>query len=135
MKIGELAEHSGTSRQTLRFYEAEGLLPEPERTPGGYRDYDPETLDRLQFIRSAQAAGLSLREVRQVLAIRDRGESPCGHVKQLLADRLAGVRAQIAELIALEGHLETLLERSGQAPLTDHDASTVCWILETAADP
>ncbi len=132
MKIGELAEHSGTSPQTLRFYEAEGLLPEPGRTPGGYRDYDPQVLDQLRFIRCAQAAGLSLREVRQILTIRDCGEAPCGHVKQLLGDRLAGVRAQIAELIALEGHLETLLERSGQPPPPDHNSSTVCWILETA---
>lgn len=132
MKIGELATRSGASRQTIRFYEAQGLLPAPDRTPGGYRDYDARVLERLRFIRHAQAAGLSLREVRQVLAIRDRGDAPCGHVRQLLADRLAGVRAQMAELVALEGHLETLLERSRQPPPPGHDDSAVCWILDTS---
>jgi DNA-binding transcriptional MerR regulator len=130
MKIGELAAASGTTTKTIRFYEQAGVLPEPTRTPSGYRDYGREFIDRLQFIRRAQAAGLSLREVRQVLVIYDRGEAPCGHVQQVLAERLDQVRAQIAELVTLETHLETLLAHAQQGEPTDHDKAAVCWILE-----
>lgn len=131
MKISELATRGDTTPKTIRFYEQEGILPEPARTSGGYRDYGPEFVDRLQFIRRAQAAGLSLREVRQILAIRDRGEAPCGHVRTVLTERLDQVRAQIAELVTLETHLETLLAHAREGASTDHDQASVCWILES----
>ena len=57
MLIGELAKRTGTTAKTLRFYEDEGLLPEPTRTSGGYRDYPAESADRVEFIRGAQQAG------------------------------------------------------------------------------
>ncbi|MGH3490174.1 MAG: heavy metal-responsive transcriptional regulator [Actinopolymorphaceae bacterium] len=131
MKIGELAAASGATPKTIRFYEQAGLLAEPTRRPSGYRDYGPEFIDRLHFIRRAQAAGLSLRDVRQVLAIYDRGEPPCGHVQRVLTERLDQVRAQIAELATLETHLEALLDHAEQGQPTDHDNTTVCWILES----
>jgi DNA-binding transcriptional MerR regulator len=131
MKISELAAASGTTPKTIRFYEQAGVLPEPTRTPSGYRDYGPEFVDRLGFVRRAQAAGLTLREVGQILAISDRGNTPCGHVRQVLADRVDQVRAQIAELVTLETHLDALLAHSHQGAPTEHDDATVCWILET----
>ncbi|MET9834017.1 heavy metal-responsive transcriptional regulator [Streptomyces sp. NPDC006385] len=131
MKIGEVAELTGTSTKTIRFYEDSGLVPPPARTHGGHRDYGPETADRLRFIRRCQAAGMSLQEVRQILAVHDQGESPCGHVSRVLSDRLNNVRAQIAELVTLEAHLETLLAHADQGQPTDHDSAGVCWILET----
>ncbi|MGH3862685.1 heavy metal-responsive transcriptional regulator [Actinokineospora sp.] len=130
MKIGELAAHSGATTKTIRFYEQTGVLPEPARTSAGYRDYGPEFIDRLQFVRRAQAAGLSLREVRQVLVIHDGGEAPCGHVRHVLGERLDQVRAQIAELVTLETHLEALLAHAEQGGPTDHDQTAICWILE-----
>jgi DNA-binding transcriptional MerR regulator len=130
MKIGELAAASGVTAKTIRFYEGEGLMPDPTRTPNGYRDYGPEHLARLQFIRRAQAAGLSLREAGQILAVHDRGEQPCGHVQALLSERLDQIRAQIAELITLETHLHSLLDTARTQP-TPHDRSTICWILES----
>lgn len=131
MKIGELAAASGTTPKTIRFYEQAGVIPEPTRRPSGYRDYGPEFIDRLRFIRRAQAAGLTLREARQVLTIYDGGEAPCSHVRQVLSDRLDQVRAQIAELVTLETHLDSLLAHAEQGEPTDHDGSGVCWILET----
>ncbi|MEU0722533.1 heavy metal-responsive transcriptional regulator [Streptomyces lavendulocolor] len=131
MKIGEVAELTGTSTKTIRFYEDSGLVPPPARTPSGHRVYGPETADRLRFIRRCQAAGMSLQEVRQVLTVHDRGESPCGHVGRVLSERLDLVRAQIAELVTLETHLETLLSHAAQGQPTDHDNASVCWILET----
>ena len=134
MQIGELAKLTNTSTKTIRFYEDSGLLPPPARSASGYRDYGPEIVDRLSFIHRGQAAGLTLQKVRQILAIHDRGEQPCGHVRQVLNTRLDQVRTQIAELVALEGHLQTLLDRaSGSAP-TEHDRSAVCWILESDSD-
>lgn len=131
MQIGELAKLSNTSAKTIRFYEDSGLLPPPARTPSGYRDYGPEFVDRLRFIHRGQAAGLTLQKVRQILVIHDRGEAPCGHVQQVLGARLDQVRAQIAELVALEGHLQTLLDHASHAEPTEHDQSAVCWILES----
>lgn len=61
MLIGEVAEATGVSTKALRFYEDEGLLHEPDRTSGGYRDYRPDVIDRVVFVRQAQAAGLTLR--------------------------------------------------------------------------
>lgn len=134
MRIGELAKLSNTSAKTIRFYEDSGLLPRPARTASGYRDYGSEIVDRLRFIHRGQSAGLTLQKVRQILAIHDRGEEPCGHVRQVLDARLHRVRGQIAELIALEGHLQTLLDYASQAEPTEHDHSTVCWILESDLD-
>jgi len=106
-------------------------LPAPTRTPAGYRDYGPEFVDRLNFVHRAQAAGLSLRQVRQVLAIADSGQAPCEHVRTVLGARLDQVRAKIAELQTLETNLSGLLEHAeNSGPVQDHDAS-VCWILES----
>ena len=134
MQIGELAKLSNTSAKTICFYEDLGLLPPPARTASGYRDYGPEFVERIRFIHRGQAAGLTLQKVRQILAIHDRGEVPCGHVRQVLSTRLDQVRAQIAELVALEGHLQTLLDYAAHAAPTEHDQSTVCWILESDLD-
>ena len=134
MQIGELAKLTNTSTKTIRFYEDSGLLPPPARSASGYRDYGPEVVDRLRFIHRGQAAGLTRQKVRQILAIHDRGEAPCGHVRQVLNSRLDQVRAQIAELIALQDHLQILLDRASRGAPTEHDQSTVCWILEGEPD-
>jgi MerR family Zn(II)-responsive transcriptional regulator of zntA len=67
MRIGEVAGRAGVPAKTIRFWEDQHLLPPPARTPAGYRDYDPAILERLAFIRHAQAAGLALDAIRQVL--------------------------------------------------------------------
>jgi MerR family copper efflux transcriptional regulator len=75
MRIGELARQSGVPATALRYYEQLGLLPDPDRTESGYRAYGEEAVDRLAFIRAAQAVGLTLAEMRQVLGVRDAGEA------------------------------------------------------------
>jgi DNA-binding transcriptional MerR regulator len=129
MKIGELARRGGTTAKTIRFYEQAGLLPAPARTQAGYRDYGPESIDRLEFVGRAQSAGLSLREIRQVLAIADQGEAPCEHVVDILQARLDQVRATIAELASLEAHLGALLDHAHTAGSIEE--AGVCWILES----
>ena len=131
MQIGELARRSGATTKTIRFYEQAGVLPEPARMPSGYRDYGVEFVERLDFVRRAQAAGLSLKQVGQILAIRDRGDAPCGHVEQVLQDRLDQVHAHIAELVTLEAHLTSLLDKAKSGSPTPHDDAGVCWILQS----
>ena len=112
MKIGEVAERSGVPAKTIRFWEDQHLLPAPARTSAGYRDYHAAVLERLAFIRHAQAAGLTLEHIRQVLDIRDDGQPPCVHVAGLIARRLAEVEARLAELARTRDQLAALASRA-----------------------
>jgi DNA-binding transcriptional MerR regulator len=112
MRIGEAAGRSGVPAKTIRFWEDQRLLPAPARTPAGYRDYDPAVLERLTFIRQAQAAGLTLEHIRQVLDIRDSGQPPCVHVAGLIGRRLAEVEARLAELARARDQLAALSARA-----------------------
>ena len=112
MKIGEVAERSGVPAKTIRFWEDHRLLPAPARTPVGYREFDPAILERLAFIRHAQAAGLTLEHIRQVLGIRDSGQQPCVHVTGLIAQRLGEVEARLAELTRTRDQLVVLAARA-----------------------
>jgi MerR family copper efflux transcriptional regulator len=129
MRIGELAAETGLTTRTIRFYEQAGLLPAPPRTPGGYRDYSPHTVARLAFVRDAQAAGLTLAEVRSVLALRDSGQAPCTQVGALIEEHLAEIDRRMAELRQARTVLRELARR---AAVTDPDtcaAGDICTIL------
>lgn len=108
MRIGELAAQTGLSRDTLRFYEKAGLL-HPRRRPGGYRDYGEAELARVALIKQAKAAGLTLREIRALVALVDEGEAPCAHARALIAAKRAQIEAQIRSLEALKARLDALL--------------------------
>jgi MerR family transcriptional regulator, copper efflux regulator len=114
MKIGEVAARSGVPAKTVRFWEEKHLLPAPARTAAGYRAYAPGIVERLGFIRSAQAAAFSLAQIRQVLDIGDAGAAPCEHVGELIAQRLAAVDARISELETTRTHLRTLARRAAE---------------------
>lgn len=129
MLIGELSRRSGVPAKTLRFYEDAGVLPEPSRTAGGYRDYAEDALDRLAFIRSAQAAGLTLAEVRRVVAIREGGTPPCSHVVALLEAKAAEVDRQMAELRTLKRELTRLRDRADAVDPAACDSRRVCEVL------
>lgn len=129
MRIGDLAAVSGVTAKTLRFYEQAGLLPAPPRTPGGYRDYPQQTVQRLAFIRDAQGAGLSLAEIRSVLALRDAGASPCAHVTALVEAHLQDIDRRLAELRATRAVLRGLAERAAATDPADCTDVEVCRIL------
>ena len=131
MKIGEIAAQAGIPAKTIRFWEDQHLLPPPARTPSGYRDYDRAVLDRLAFIRQAQAAGLTLGHIRQVLDIRDGGEPPCVHVTDLISQRLGEVEARLAELARARDQLAALARRA--AAQDPADCRGYCSII--AAEP
>jgi DNA-binding transcriptional MerR regulator len=116
MRIGELAATAGTTTKTLRFYEQTGLLPRAERAANGYRDYGPESLSRLDFIRRGRAAGLTLAQIREVIGIRDAGNAPCHHVYEILGARLVDIERQIADLEVLRAALIQRRDQAGPAP-------------------
>ena len=107
---GELARLAGVSADTLRHYERLKLLPIPQRSPGNYRLYSPEALQRVHLIRHALAIGFSLQELSKVLKVRDAGGAPCRQVKQLLENKLSQLDAQISDLLALREDLRIVLK-------------------------
>src|SRR5262245_13435592 len=112
MRIKEVAERSGFSAPTLRYYEEIGLLPEPARTSSGYRTYDDRTLARLAFIARAKQLGCTLEEIADLTTAWDGGR--CGplqdRLRGLVADKLAAARGQIVELSTLSGELQRAAE-------------------------
>jgi MerR family transcriptional regulator, Zn(II)-responsive regulator of zntA len=126
MLIGEVAEASGTTSKTVRFYEEAGLLPEPGRTANGYRSYGADVLARLDFIRRGRLAGLTLAQIREILNVRDDGEAPCGHVQALLQGRLGELDHQIAELENLRCTVAALVEGASEVDPSSCDEGAVC---------
>src|SRR3989337_3119740 len=108
LTIGRLAERVGLEAKTLRYYDRVGLLPPATRTAAGYRLYDDSAARRLQFIRRAKALGISLADIRRILAVRDEGAAPCSHVLELVTRNLAAVESQIAHMEDLRADLRRL---------------------------
>lgn len=129
MRVGELADAAGVTATALRFYERRGLLASPARRGNGYRDYSPAAAQRVAFIRSAQAAGLTLAEIRGILRIRDSGRAPCVHVTDLVDAKIADVRRRMAELSALEQTLRTVRDRGRDLDPVECDGSEICVLL------
>jgi DNA-binding transcriptional MerR regulator len=133
MRIGELGERADLSAKTLRYYEDVGILPDPGRTSAGYRDYDQSALERLRFIKAAQAVGFTLGEIREVLAFADRGEAPCLHVTHLMEERIRNLSQHIRGLEEMRGQLKRLVGRAKTLPAPQR--GTFCHIIEDARLP
>lgn len=129
MRIGELSQRSGVPATALRYYERAGLLDPPHRTASGYRAYGDVALERLAFIRAAQGVGLTLAEIRDIIAIREGGTAPCRHVVALLDERRAEVRSRIAELERLELELARIATEGRCVDPADCDPADVCSII------
>lgn len=98
MRIGELAASAGVPVKTLRYWEQVGVLEPPSRTPSGYREYSTAVADQVRFVRSAQAVGLSLEQIRGIISLRSRGVTPCRHVQALLQRQLDELDSAMAHL-------------------------------------
>jgi DNA-binding transcriptional MerR regulator len=127
MRIGELADQVGVNPKTVRYYEQIGLIPPARRTSGGYREYTDTDAARLTFIKTAQRLGLSLEEVAEILRLRERGEPPCGYVRDVLSQQLRSVDKRIAELRALRSELRELGKAADAIPEVD---GATCRIIE-----
>jgi DNA-binding transcriptional MerR regulator len=123
MRIGELADRLSVNPQTIRFYERIGLLPDPQRTPAGYRIYSEDDLERVTFIKTAQRLNITLDEIREILSLRDRRQQPCGYVRSVLRREVEAINRRIDELAALRDELEGLDTLADQFPATDTDGA------------
>lgn len=108
MKIGELAEATGTQIETIRYYEREGLLPKPGRSEGNYRIYDHAHVERLSFIRHCRALDMNLDEIRVLLRFRDSPAQNCAEVNDLLDAHIGHVSQRMRELRSLDKELRAL---------------------------
>lgn len=112
MKIGQLADRTGVSTKTIRYYEDIGVLPEPERATNGYRHYAEAAAERLEFIQDAQSAGMSLTEIQTILDLRDRGEATCHHVIGSLEAQLEQLDDQMDDLKRTQRRLIEVIDRA-----------------------
>ena len=133
MRIGELAERAGTSVKTIRYYDRIGVLRPSERSNSGYRLYEEDALERFRFVRAAQAVGLRLGEIRQIIALRDRGEAPCDFVADLIRRRASELDARIVELVALRDELRSLDQRARHLDPRRCDPRLVCHVIDRGA--
>jgi DNA-binding transcriptional MerR regulator len=108
---GRLAKSAGVHSETIRYYERMGILKEPARTPSGYRMYDTDTLQRLNFIKHAQSLGFTLSEISELLTLQFEAHLSCEHLLQRVQAKIDGIAAKIAALTALHGILLALAER------------------------
>ena len=116
MNIGELARQAGVPIDTVRYYERNGLLPEPARRASGYRNYQQADVDRLQFVRRAKELGFHLTEIRGLLAIADRYGDASEEVRHQAREQLADVERKLEELGRLRSALTAIAQpTAGQA--------------------
>jgi Cu(I)-responsive transcriptional regulator len=127
MNIGELASTTDTKAETIRYYERTGLLPEPPRTAGNYRDYSIQHASRLIFIRRARDLGFSIEQIRTLLDLADQKERSCEAVDAIACEHLADVKRKLAALKALRRELDLVI---GQCR---HGTIAECRILEALA--
>lgn len=110
LTVSKLARRAGTSADTLRYYERIGLLPEPERSPSGYRLYGDAAAERVQFIKRAQRFGLRLEEIAELLQVRERGLCPCGHTRRLLERRMEEMDREMETLARLRADISQMVD-------------------------
>ncbi|MDT8369083.1 MAG: MerR family DNA-binding protein, partial [Longimicrobiales bacterium] len=128
--IGEVADAAGVGVETLRFYEREGLLPEPPRSDTGYRLYDDEAVRRVRFIRKARELGFTLSEIGELLDLRVRDASVCADVAERTRVKIASIEARIRELTRVRAVLAEL-----EHACATNRTTSACPILDALDDP
>ncbi len=131
--VGDVAGAVGLTSQAIRFYESQGLLERPQRTPSGYRVYSPVTLERVRFIKQAQALGFNLEEIREILRLKYSGQSPCDCVRRMLRRELSVLKKQMGDMEKMRREIEKCLRASGHFARLPHAASLICPIIQTKA--
>jgi Cu(I)-responsive transcriptional regulator len=124
MKIGEVARATGVKVETIRFYEAEGVLPRAARTDANYRIYDQTHLDRLSFVKRSRDLGFTLDQVRTLLGLADDATAPCAAVDAITATHITEIDRKIADLQVLRSELTRRLDRCEGGSISD------CRIIE-----
>jgi Hg(II)-responsive transcriptional regulator len=126
LRTAQVAKLAGVNVETLRFYERKGILPQPPRRSSGYREYPPETVERVRFIKRAQELGFSLKEVQDLLALRETAGAKSGRVRKVAEARLEEIGDKIRDLEAMRQSLTELLSAcDGKKPVSS------CPIIES----
>jgi len=132
MFIHELAQASGVSAKTIRYYESIGLMPEPPRAENNYRQYPPDALERLRFIVSARSLDFSLTDIAEFLSARDEGTLPCKRVLDSIEARIADLDRRIAGLLALRDNLSRVRADGEGIPADKKcDDDCLCYVITT----
>ena len=135
MVIHELAQQTGVSAKTIRYYESIDLLPRPKRALNNYRQYEPSDVERLRFIASARALGFSLEDISEILAARDHGIAPCQRVLDTIGQRINEIDQRVASLLTLLDSLNKLHSEGAILPLDDVNGEhCICYLLKTYHD-
>lgn len=118
LRTAQVAELAGVNVETLRFYERKGILPEPPRRASGYREYPPETVERVRFIKRAQELGFTLKEVQDLLELRETTRAKAGRVRNVAKEKLEEIEHKIRDLEAVRQSLTELLSTcDGNKPI------------------
>ncbi|MED4324334.1 mercury resistance transcriptional regulator MerR1 [Bacillus licheniformis] len=128
-RIGELAEKCSVNKETIRYYERLGLIPEPNRTEKGYRMYSLQTIDRLNFIKRMQELGFTLNEIDKLLGIVDHNEVKCRDIYDFTVLKLEDIKRKIEDLKKIERMLIDLKDRC-----PENKNIYECPIIETLMD-
>lgn len=118
LKIGELAQRAGVTAKAIRFYERRGILPPPARAANRYRVYGEEAVETLRFIKQAARLGLTLAEIKDIIAIRQGGRPPCTHVHQLLRAKAAELDRKLKDLVEVRHLIRRSLAAWARRPRT-----------------
>jgi MerR family transcriptional regulator, copper efflux regulator len=120
LKSSDLARLAKVNLESLRYYEREGLLPTPARTASGYRQYDQADVKRVRFIKKTQALGFSLKEIRELLALRQNTHTNAADIRQVTLQKLHDIDNRVAELQRIRQALEQLISCChGEGPTRD----------------
>ena len=135
MQINQLAIITGVSPKTIRYYESIGVLPDPHRSPNGYREYEDGDVERLKLVAGARRLEFSLDDVTEIIAMRDRREAPCRVMLDKLVQKADEIAQRIAELQRLEQELRHLHELGQTFPTDDVDGKAcVCHLVSEQSD-
>jgi MerR family copper efflux transcriptional regulator len=111
LTIGEVARQASVGVETVRFYERQGLLAEPNRRRSGYRQYDIEAVAVLRFIRRAKALGFTLKEIKSLLSLRLDSTATRVEVRNQAKSKVADIEARIADLQRMRDALQQLIKK------------------------
>jgi DNA-binding transcriptional MerR regulator len=132
LTVGKIAEATGLSRKSIRYYESERLIPKAERSAVGYRLYPPEVLTRLKFIQKAKAIGFSLEDIRGILELSERGRPCCNQVVVWSDKRLSELDEQIKFLQQLRGKISEYQEKwKTKGTSKKVPESEICALIES----
>ena len=130
LKIGELVRRAGVRAKAIRFYERKPVLPPARRAANGYRLYGEDAVETLAFVKQATGLGLTLAEIKDIIAIHQGGRPPCTHVHRLLRDKAVELDRKLKDLLHVRRRIRQSLRAWKRRPVT---YAVVCSHIETPA--